>query len=177
MSDGFSGIADSLSNLRLRNGTVAKDYQSNFQGIIDGINDLSREWSGAQPGLYPPGWATSESEGGVVTGTYVNNPTNGQLWFDTRHGRLMVYVEDGFYQANGADILTRVSNDQPTTAQSIDGALWYQPSSTNLYLFDGTNWINISITAVSALKTSLYNAVDTSTDYASLKANLLSALA
>ena len=175
MSDGYSGVTDALSNLVLRNGSIAKDYQSNFQGIVDGINDISREWSGAQPGLYPPGWATSES-GGVTTGAYVNAPTNGQLWFDTRHGRLMVYVEDGFYQANGADVLTRVSNTQPTTVQSIEGALWYQPSTTNLYLFDGTNWINISVTAVSSLKASLYSAVNTSTDYASLKANLLTAL-
>ena len=175
MSDGYSGVTDALSNLVLRNGSVAKDYQPNFQGIVDGINDISREWSGAQPGVYPPGWATSESDG-VTTGEYVNAPTNGQLWFDTRHGRLMVYVEDGFYQANGADVLTRVSNTQPTTVQSIEGALWYQPSTTNLYLFDGTNWINISVTAVSSLKASLYSAVNTSTDYASLKANLLTAL-
>ena len=175
MSDGYSGVTDALSNLVLRNGSVAKDYQPNFQGIVDGINDISREWSGAQPGLYPPGWATSES-GGVITGAYVNAPTNGQLWFDTRHGRLMVYVEDGFYQANGADVLTRVSDTQPTTVQSIEGALWYQPSTTNLYLFDGTNWINISVTAVSSLKASLYSAVNASTDYASLKANLLAAL-
>lgn len=175
MSDGYSGVTDALSNLVLRNGSVAKDYQPNFQGIVDGINDISREWSGAQPGDYPPGWATSESDG-VTTGEYVNAPTNGQLWFDTRHGRLMVYVEDGFYQANGADVLTRVSNTQPTTVQSIEGALWYQPSTTNLYLFDGSNWINISVTAVSSLKASLYSAVNTSTDYASLKANLLTAL-
>ena len=116
MSDGYSGIADALSNLLLRNGSVAKDYQPNFQGIIDGINDISREWSGAQPGLYPPGWATSETNG-VVTGTYLYAPINGQLWFDTRHGRLMIYVEDGFYQANGADVLTRVSETTPSTAQ------------------------------------------------------------
>ncbi len=175
MSDGYSGIADALSNLLLRNGSVAKDYQPNFQGIIDGINDISREWSGAQPGLYPPGWATSETNG-VVTGTYLYAPINGQLWFDTRHGRLMIYVEDGFYQANGADVLTRVSETTPSTAQSIEGALWYQPSTTNLYLYDGTAWINLSVTTVSALKTSLYNAVNTSSDYATLKANLLTAL-
>jgi len=175
VSDGYSGVTDALSNLVLRNGSVAKDYQPNFQGIVDGINDISREWSGAQPGLYPPGWATSETNG-VVTGTYVHAPTNGQLWFDTRHGRLMVYVEDGFYQANGADVLTRVSETAPSTAQSIEGALWYQPSTTNLYLFDGTAWINLSVTTVSALKTSLYNAVNTSSDYATLKANLLTAL-
>tara|TARA_E500000075_G_scaffold130299_1_gene139091 strand:+ start:205 stop:735 length:531 start_codon:yes stop_codon:yes gene_type:complete len=175
VSDGYSGIADALSNLLLRNGSVAKDYQPNFQGIIDGINDISREWSGAQPGLYPPGWATSETNG-VVTGTYLYAPINGQLWFDTRHGRLMIYVEDGFYQANGADVLTRVSETTPSTAQSIEGALWYQPSTTNLYLYDGTAWINLSVTTVSALKTSLYNAVNTSSDYATLKANLLTAL-
>ena len=175
MSDGYSGIADALSNLLLRNGSVAKDYQPNFQGIIDGIKDISREWSGAQPGLYPPGWATSETNG-VVTGTYLYAPINGQLWFDTRHGRLMIYVEDGFYQANGADVLTRVSETTPSTAQSIEGALWYQPSTTNLYLYDGTAWINLSVTTVSALKTSLYNAVNTSSDYATLKANLLTAL-
>ncbi len=175
MSDSYSGISTALSNLLLQNGSLPKQYDNSFQGIVEGINDISREWSGAQPGAYPPGWATSTTDG-VTTGQYVNSPTNGQLWFDTRHGRLMVYVEDGFYQANGADVLTKVGETQPTTAQSIDGALWYQPSSTSLYLFDGTNWINLSTAAVASLKSSLYTAVNTSSDYATLKTNLLSAL-
>lgn len=175
MSDSYSGVSTALSNLLLQNGSLPKQYDNSFQGIVEGINDISREWSGAQPGEYPPGWAISTTNG-VTTGQYVNVPTNGQLWFDTRHGRLMVYVEDGFYQANGADVLTKVSETQPTTEQSIDGALWYQPSTTSLYLFDGTNWINLSSTTVATLKSSLYNAVNTSTDYASLKSNLLTAL-
>ena len=86
----------------------------------------------------------------------------------------MIYIDDGFYQANGADVLTVVSNSQPTN--SIDGALWWQPNSNSLYLFDGTNWINISATAVASLKSSLHTAVNNSTDYASLKTNLLAAL-
>ena len=49
----------------------------------------------------------------------------------------MVYVDDGYYQANGADVLTAVSNTPPSA--EIEGALWYQPSSNSLYLYDGTN--------------------------------------
>ena len=88
----------------------------------------------------------------------------------------MVYVEDGFYQANGADVLTKVQDTAPNTAQSIEGALWYQPSTTSLYLFDGSSWVNLSTTAVASLKSSLYSAVNTSTDYATLKSNLLNVL-
>ena len=57
----------------------------------------------------------------------------------------MVYVDDGFYQANGADVLTAVSNTPPD--DEIEGALWYQPNSNSLYLYDGTSWIIVSTTS------------------------------
>ena len=174
MSDSYFGIIQAVNNLRLANGATPKEYAASFQGIAEALVDIKREWGGAQPGVYPPGWVTSTDENGVTTGDYGYAPKNGQLWFDERHGRLMVYLDDGFYQANGADVLTVVSDTQPTHA--IDGALWWQPSTNSLYLYDGTSWINMTDTAVNSLKTALFNAVNTSTDYATLKANLLTAL-
>ena len=174
MSDSYYGIIEAVNNLRHANGATPKEYSASFQGIAEALVDIKREWGGAQPGVYPPGWATSTDDNGVVTGDYLYAPKNGQLWFDERHGRLMIYLDDGFYQANGADVLTVVSNTQPTN--SIDGALWWQPNSNSLYLFDGSSWINITSTTVASLKSSLHTAVNNSTDYASLKTNLLAAL-
>lgn len=174
MSDSYFGIIQAVNNLRLANGATPKEYSPSFQGIAEAIVDIKREWSGGQPGDYPPGWATSTDDNGVTTGDYLYAPKNGQLWFDTRHGRLMIYLDDGFYQTNGADVLTVVSNTQPTHA--IEGALWWQPSTSSLYLYDGASWINMTATAVNSLKSSLFTAVDNSTDYATLKANLLNVL-
>lgn len=174
MSDSYFGVIEAINNLRLQNGEPPKDYAANWQGIVEALTDMKKEWGGAQPGIYPPGWATSTDENGVVTGDYLYAPKNGQLWFDERCGRLMVYLDDGFYQANGADVLTRISNTQPI--EQIEGALWYQPNTQSLYLFNGSSWINLSSTTVAALKSNLYNAVSLSTDYASLKTQLLDAL-
>ena len=174
MSDSYYGIIQAVNDLRLANGATQKEYSPSFQGIVEALLDIKREWGGAQPGIYPPGWATSTDSNGITTGDYLYAPKDGQLWFDERHGRLMVYLDDGFYQANGADVLTTVSDTQPTHA--IDGALWWQPSTESLYLYDGTTWLNITSTTVASLKSALYTAVNTSTDYASLKSNLLTAL-
>lgn len=174
MSDSYYGIIQAVNNLRLANGATQKEYSPSFQGIVEALVDIKREWGGAQPGVFPPGWGTSTGENGVVTGDYLYAPKNGQLWFDTRHGRLMIYIDDGFYQTNGADILTAVSDTQPI--YEITGALWWQPTTNSLYLNDGTQWINVTTTTVASLKSDLYTAVNNSTDYASLKTNLLSAL-
>ena len=147
MSDSYSGIINAFNTLRLANGAVAREYSDNYKGIIDAITDLRREWGQAQPGEYPPGWGTETDDDGNITGDWIYPPTNGQLWFDERQGRLMVYVDDGFYQANGADVLTAVSNTPPD--DEIEGALWYQPNSNSLYLFDGTSWVIVSTTTTS----------------------------
>ena len=40
-------------------------------------------------------------------------PQEGDLWFDQNQGRLMVWIGGAFYQTNGADQLTVISNDPP----------------------------------------------------------------
>ena len=147
MSDSYSGIISAFNSLRLQNGSTPKEYSSNYQGIIDAILDLKREWGGAQPGEYPPGWGTTDDGSGNISGDFIYPPKNGQLWFDERQGRLMVYVDDGFYQANGADVLTRVSETPP--GDEVEGALWYQPSTNSLYLYDGTAWVIVSTASAS----------------------------
>ena len=76
-----------------------------------------------------------------------DRPVNGDLWFDTRQGRLMVYVDDAYYQTNGADVLTSVSIAQPST--EVVGALWYNPNTGSLFVFDGAVWNNITSSAFS----------------------------
>ena len=44
----------------------------------------------------------------------------------------MVYLDDGYYQANGADLLTVVQNTTPT--QAFQGLLWFNPDQDTLYL-------------------------------------------
>ena len=142
MTDSYSGIINAFNTLRLANGEQPRDYKANYQGIIDAINDLKREWGQAQPGEYPPGWGTTTDESGNVTGDYLYPPTNGQLWFDERQGRLMVYVDDGFYQANGADGIPSFGSAPPNA--EVIGALWFNTGNDSLYIWDGTQWEQVT---------------------------------
>ena len=74
MSDSYFGIIQAVNNLRLANGATPKEYSPSFQGIAEAIVDIKREWGGGQPGVYPPGWATSTDDNGVVTGDFLYAP-------------------------------------------------------------------------------------------------------
>ena len=227
-ADSFQGAINAFNEVRLANGETPKVYTANWQGIIDAILDLKKEWGHADSGEYPDGWLIEvDSNGDVVNSGWAYVPDNGNLWYDTRQGRLMVYLDDGYYQANGADLLTVVQNTTPT--QAFQGLLWFNPDQDTLYLYDGAAWnvVNSDVvdlnttsllldsttstqlqnatfnvitsfsggtynqkllnqwlitslgeldTAHNSLKTSLYGAVNSSSDYDTLKANLLNAL-
>ena len=68
-------------------------------------------------------------------------PKNGDLWFDSRQGRLFIWLDDGYYQTNGADGHAQQSQRQFNRSKEVPGALWLQHHVTNaLYIYDGTGW-------------------------------------
>ena len=145
--DSYAGIVDALNTVALYNGKSIEAYEPNFHGIIEAILNLG-QLGDASLGEYPPFWEIeTDGDGNIIGGDFTRPPVNGDLWFDTRQGRLMVYVDDAYYQTNGADVLTTVSTQQPTT--EVVGALWYNPSTGSLFLYDGTVWNNIISTTFS----------------------------
>ena len=66
------------------------------------------------------------------------------------------------------------SDNAPTS--SSDGDIWFDSTTLRLYVQHGGAWIYPDRVEDTVLKTSLLNAVNSSADYASLKANLITAL-
>ncbi len=161
INDNYAGIIQALGQVRADAGEKQKYFPPNYQGIIDAILDMTKAWSGATPGDYPPGWnPIYDDDGNVIGGNWAPGyePAQGNLWFDERQGRLMVYVDDAYYQTNGADVLTRVQNTQPQP--DVPGALWYNPDTDDLYLFDGSIWILVSSQTVNTTTLPLVNPTD-----------------
>jgi hypothetical protein len=134
----YQAIIDAFNNLRLSQGETAKGYQPNYQGIIKAILDL-KKWGQAGSGETPPGWyPIIDDDGNVIDGGINPAPANGTLWFDTRQGRLFVWIDDGFYQTNGADGLASISETVPDS--EVAGSFWYNTTNDTLYIYDGTTW-------------------------------------
>ena len=138
-NDSYAGIVAAFNELRLRNDALPREYPASYAGIRDAILDIKKEWGNIGTGEYPPGWVPEfDSNGNIIGGDWVYFPEEGDLWFDERQGRLMVWINGDYYQTNGADQLTVISETQPNDA--ISGALWYQPSNQSLYLYTGDQW-------------------------------------
>ena len=155
----FAGIVDAFNQVRRDSGLAAKFYPASYEGIRDAIVDMSKDWAGANPSPYPPGWIPIyDEDGNVIGGNWAPGfkPSEGDLWFDSRQGRLMVFVDDNYYQTNGADVLTRVQTSPPDV--EVEGALWYNPDADDLYLWDGTTWVLVSSSTVNTATLILANA-------------------
>ena len=149
----YGGIISALQAVTLVNNKPIKGYPENYDGIISAILDLGKIGD-AGTGEYPPGWNESE-------GIWERPPNNGDLWFDKRQGRLMVYVDDDYYQANGADQLTAVGETAPD--DEVLGAFWYNPTTGTLFIYDGTAWVAV-VTATGFNTGSLPLSVSTQAD-------------
>ena len=137
--ESYGGIVGALQDLQVAEGFETKAYPHNFAGIIAAIQDLSI--AGSEAPVYPgpnPG-------GGVIdpiTGDWIQQQPvrEGDLWFDTRQGRLFCYVNEEWVQTNGADGLAHITDD--ATAPTIEaipapGQFWYDRTHNSLYIHDG----------------------------------------
>ena len=88
----YGGIIGTLQDEIVIAGITPKAYPHNFAGIIAAIQDL--EQAGQQipvhPGPIPPGTDIDQNTGDIIV---ITPPTDGQLWFDTRQGRLFVALD------------------------------------------------------------------------------------
>tara|TARA_R100001082_G_C4365728_1_gene161835 strand:- start:3990 stop:6029 length:2040 start_codon:yes stop_codon:yes gene_type:complete len=146
-TSGFTGVLTAFNNLRLANGETPKQYSPNWGGLLEAVVDIKKEWSTASVGEYPPGWSYSIADNGDITSGWAYAPETGHLWFDERQGRLMVFINDDYYQANGADSLAVIASSAPTDPTT--GGLWLNSTNNNLYLYNGSSWILVSSSSTS----------------------------
>jgi len=140
-SSNFDGAIAAANSLLTSQGYGIKDYPSNMAGLISAI--LALNLPPSITGITPPQWLPTRDEQGNITGDgWDPAPQNGTLWFDTRQGRLMVWVNDGFYQANGSERYSIVSDDVPENP--ISGQAWYNSATSVYYIYDGSQWIGIT---------------------------------
>ena len=140
--ESYGGIIGALQDLQSGSGNKVKSYPENFAGIIAAIQDLilSGKTTGSDTGVKPPGGdIIINPDTGVPDWIITEEPLNGQLWFDTRQGRLMVWETDDWYQTNGADGLPIVTDDgmAPGVEYVVPGQFWYDAQNNNLYIYAG----------------------------------------
>ena len=141
-AESYGGIVGSLQDQILQQGNEPKAYPYNFAGIISAIKDLTltieSDPVGSTTGTDPGGGSVVVTDG-VPEGIYTTLPKDGQLWVDTRQGRLLVAYENEWYQTNGADGVPIVTADAtpPAVTNLIIGQLWWVESTEQLYIFDG----------------------------------------
>ena len=139
--ESYGGIIAALQDDMVRAGTTVKSYPENFAGIIAALQDLtaSEYRPGSDIGPQPPGGDINIDINGFPI-WIEGNTQNGQLWFDTRQGRLFVWVEDDWYQTNGADGVPIISDDAtaPSVENVVPGQFWWDRGHNALYIFDGT---------------------------------------
>jgi len=141
-AESYGGIVGALQDLIVEQGREPEAYPYNFAGIIAAIQDLTltvqKDPVGSTTGTDPGGGSVVITDG-VPEWIYTELPEDGQLWFDTRQGRLLVAYENQWYQTNGADGVPIVTNTTtpPSVTNLIIGQLWWVESTEQLYIFDG----------------------------------------
>ena len=138
-ANSFAGIIAAFNDLRVENSQDPKEYPHNYMGIILALVDLQANGD-ASIGDGAPGWGLIEEPPGSGNWypEYSPIPRDGQIWFDTRQGRLFIWITDDWYQTNGADGLSYVQNDIPNSA--VLGSSWFEPTSQKYYVYDGSTW-------------------------------------
>ena len=146
VAESYGGIVGALQDLAVESGARSKAYPHNFAGIIAAIQDLSiaSDNPPVKPGPNPGGGALPDPDADTDEDWQeVIPPREGDLWFDTRQGRLFVYVNSEWIQTNGADGLAAITeNATPPSLEDGElpapGQLWYNSSDNDLYIHDGT---------------------------------------
>ena len=135
----YGGIVSALQDLQASKGDPTKAYPNNFAGIIAAIEDLQKYLTeGTLPdvGAPPPGWEIIINPDGSIDGGWQKPPADGQLWFDTRQGRLFIAIDKEWVQTNGGDGIAHVGNEVPTNPPVI-GQTWLEPDSGLFYVYVG----------------------------------------
>lgn len=139
--EGYGGVIAALQDQIDAAGATVKSYPENFAGIIAAIQDLklAEKKPGSNPGTKPPGGDVIINDQGEPEWIITEQPLDGQLWFDTRQGRMFVWLVDNWYQTNGGDGIPIVT---PTSAPPdldyvVPGQMWYDKIENNLFIFAG----------------------------------------
>ena len=137
----LDGAIAAANFLMTEQGYGIRDYPSNMAGLVAAILNLNIGQSNV--GITPSQWMPVRDEQGNITAdSWDPPPSNGTLWFDTRQGKLMVWINDGFYQANGTDRFSSVGETIPE--DPIQGQTWLDTDNYVYYIYDGSLWIELS---------------------------------
>ena len=100
-ANNYAGVITALNEGIKLDGGTPRAYPHNFAGIIAAIKNLEQAKAQLPPVAIQPIPPGSEIDGnGDLDVIYP--PEEGQLWFDTRQGRLFVAIIE-WWQTNGAD--------------------------------------------------------------------------
>jgi len=148
--ESYGGIIGALQDQHVRASGTTKSYPENFAGIIAAIQDLSEisYKPGAEEGEKPPGGEIIiNPDTGFPIWIITEKPENGTLWFDTRQGRLFIWIDDDWYQTNGADGIPIITDNAtpPGVEHIVPGQFWWDSGHNSLYIFDGAYELNNGI--------------------------------
>ena len=136
--ESYGGIVAAINDVKAASSCgINKAYPHNFAGIIAAIEDLADCLGGENNidiGEYPPGWEIIINIDGTIDGNWTELPADGNLWFDTRQGRLFVSIDGQYWQTNGGDGLAYV-NDNVPPQQPVIGSTWYDTYNKILYVW------------------------------------------
>ena len=138
--ESYGGVIGALQDKIVASNGTPRGYPENFAGIIAAIQDLkgAEYQPGSDVGPKPPGDSIDNSDPDNPV-YYPGAHVTGQLWFDTRQGRLFIWTEDNeWVQTNGADGLPIIQDFAPEGAALVPGQFWWNGSEQILYIFDGT---------------------------------------
>lgn len=137
----LDGAIAAANFLMTEQGYGIRDYPSNMGGLVAAILNLNIGQSTV--GITPSQWMPVRDENGDITAdSWDPPPANGTLWFDVRQGKLMVWINDGFYQANGTDRFSSVGSEIPE--DPIQGQTWLDTDNYIYYIYDGSLWLALA---------------------------------
>ena len=135
----YGGVISALQDLQASKGGDVKSYPNNFAGIIAAIEDLQQflvEGQLPDVGAPPDGWEIIVNDDGSIDGAWQKPPQDGQLWFDTRQGRLFIAIDKEWVQTNGADGISHVGENPPVNPPVI-GQHWLDTDTGLFYVYIG----------------------------------------
>ena len=136
--ESYGGIIAALNDVKAAGDCgIPKSYPHNFAGIIAAIEDLAdcmNKGNLIDIGDKPPGWNIIINIDGSIDGNWTELPPDGNLWFDTRQGRLFVSIDGQYWQTNGGDGLAYVSESIPSQ-QPVIGSTWYDTYNEIMYVW------------------------------------------